>query len=47
MKDINYITEPVMLSKITKRSQTLSFRMSSEPLLGGLLKILVTSKRSG
>ncbi len=47
MEDLAYITQPVQLTEITRRSQELSFGMPSEPLLGALLKTLAASRPSG
>lgn len=47
MEDLTYIPEPEQLPIIIERSQSLSFGMPSEPLLGCLLKTLVASKPGG
>jgi len=47
MKDLTYINEPTSLAQIKHRSESLNFGMSSEPLLGQLLRTLAASKPSG
>ena len=47
MEDVTLITPPPAVSSILEETARMGFGMASEPLVGGLLRVLAASKRSG
>ena len=47
MEDLKYLRAPTQLAEIKEKTTELQFAMASEPLVGGLLRVLAASKPGG